>query len=92
MIAKKESTLISNMRQRQSVTEELKRSDAFSPTTFKNTPKTIIPSNSNSVQISVYQYILQTHKKIQKIQWGGVELPNLQWPHGNKLVAYNWMH
>ena len=30
----------------------LKRSDAFSPTTFKNTPKTVIPSNINSVQIS----------------------------------------
>ena len=44
-------------RQRQNVTEELKRSDAFSPTTFKNTPKTIISSNSNFVQISVSQWL-----------------------------------
>jgi len=56
MIAKKESTLNNNTRQRQDMTEELKRSDAFSPTTFKNTPKTIISSNSNSVQISVSQW------------------------------------
>ena len=52
----KESTLINNIRQRQNITEELKRSEAFSPTTCKNTPKTIIPSNSSSVQIIVSQW------------------------------------
>jgi len=37
------------------MTEELKRSDAFSLTTCKITPKTIIPSNSNYMQIGVSQ-------------------------------------